>query len=72
MNGTRFNEKSFTVPAVEKAPADCKHGWLDTRGKCVFCGQAIGVAVMQLFRTMTRDQQRALQAASVPGREGVR
>lgn len=38
MNGTRFEQKSFSVPAVDKAPEGCKHGWLDRRGKCVLCG----------------------------------
>lgn len=38
MNGTRFEQKSFTVPAVDKAPEGCKHGWPDKRGRCVLCG----------------------------------
>ncbi len=39
MNGTRFEQKSFTVPAVDKAPEGCKHGWLDKRNHCVLCGE---------------------------------
>jgi hypothetical protein len=39
MNGTRFEQKSFTVPASSsKAPENCRHGWIDAHGKCVLCG----------------------------------
>lgn len=45
---TLYEKPSFTVPAVEKAPADCKHGWTDDRGKCVFCGEPIPGAVLRV------------------------
>lgn len=59
MNGTRFQEKRFTVPAVDKAPTDCQHGWLDKRGKCVLCGEQVIYDLVKIpFRdTLTGDPE---------------
>lgn len=37
----KYQQKSFTVPAVEKPPEKCEHGWLDVRSRCVFCGVTV-------------------------------
>lgn len=34
----KYRQKSFTLPAVEKPPENCDHGWYDKRDCCVFCG----------------------------------
>jgi hypothetical protein len=39
----KYVAKSFTVPAVERSPADCKHGWV-AKNRCVLCGQSTGNA----------------------------
>lgn len=37
-----YLKPSFSVPATGKAPADCKHGWMDMkRGRCIMCGVAM-------------------------------
>lgn len=34
-----LDSKPFTLPAVEKPPEKCEHGWRTAKGLCVFCGQ---------------------------------
>lgn len=44
MNGTRYQDKRFTVPASgghAKTCAEVGHAWADVRGKCIRCGQKI-------------------------------
>lgn len=37
-----YLKPSFSVPATGKAPAHCKHGWLDLkRSRCVMCGASV-------------------------------
>lgn len=37
---TAFAKPSFSVnPSGAKAPADCRHGWIDAKKKCVLCGK---------------------------------
>ena len=39
---TDFLKPSFSVnPSGAKAPAECRHGWTDKRGKCVMCGERV-------------------------------
>lgn len=38
---TRFLEPSFSVGG-HKAPPGCKHGFIDVRGYCFFCGDYRG------------------------------
>lgn len=37
----KYTAKKFSVPAVENPPESCEHGWVDRRGRCVFCGERI-------------------------------
>jgi hypothetical protein len=46
----KYTAPSFSVPATGKAPENCKHGWLDVRGKCVMCGEQIDSA-REIVRT---------------------
>ncbi len=39
MNGAQFEKKSFTLPANTAQLKDCRHGWIDAKGKCVLCGE---------------------------------
>ena len=44
MRGTRFQEKSFSVPASAGTKDTCAkdgHTWADRKGKCVRCGEKI-------------------------------
>lgn len=36
-----LSKKPFTVPVGKRKPTHCEgvHGWLDTKGRCVFCGE---------------------------------
>jgi hypothetical protein len=36
-----LERKPFTVPVGKRKPADCAHGWADTKGRCVMCGEPI-------------------------------
>lgn len=37
-----YTKPSFSVnPSGAKPPAECKHGWLDARHRCVLCGTPI-------------------------------
>lgn len=39
----KYQQKRFTVPVVEKAPAVCDHTepWVTDKGLCVMCGAVL-------------------------------
>jgi hypothetical protein len=39
----KYQQPSFSVnPSAAKAPAECKHGWVNQeRGTCVLCGARV-------------------------------
>jgi hypothetical protein len=36
-----LSKRPFTVKTGQRKPKDCAHGWPDTKGKCVMCGEPI-------------------------------
>ena len=37
----KYQGKRFSVPSASRPVEGCEHGWRDTRGKCVMCGEPI-------------------------------
>lgn len=50
-----YLKQSFTVRAASRDSSDCKHGWMDKRGKCVFCGFDQGLLVEQMRHELTKS-----------------
>lgn len=57
----KYTAPSFSVnPSAAKAPADCKHGWVDQkRGRCILCGMAVdtGPYGMSVIEREMRDSE---------------
>jgi len=71
---TAFERKSFSVAMGGRKPDDCQHGWINERGRCVFCGAdghrgAAPQTILDndvLARVIVGELQRSPRGVSLP------